>query len=66
MPTRTHSRIDQEEEDVVVSEERSDLSTGERREVFAGLPGDPGLDETLEISDDVLDALLAGAGRRGR
>ena len=61
MPTRTHSRIDQEEEDVVVSEERSDLSTGERREVFAGLPGDPGLDETLEISDDVLDALLAGA-----
>jgi putative transposase len=61
MPTRTHSRIDQEE-DVVVSEERSDPGgIGERREVFAGLPGGPGLDETLEISDEVLDALLAGA-----
>jgi putative transposase len=61
MPTRTHSRINQEEEDVVVSEERSDPRTAERREVFPGLPGGPGLDETLEISDDVLDALLAGA-----
>src|SRR5256885_6238912 len=60
MPTRTHSRIDQEE-DVGVREERSDPSTGERREVFAGLPGGPGLDETLAISDEVLDALLAGA-----
>jgi putative transposase len=29
--------------------------------VFVGLPGGPGLDETLEIGDDVLDALLAGA-----
>jgi putative transposase len=60
MPTRTHSRISQEE-DVVVSEERSDPSTVERREVFPGLPGGPGLDESLEISDEVLDALLAGA-----
>jgi hypothetical protein len=58
MPTRTHSRIDQED---VLSEERSDLSTVERREVFPGLPGGSGLDEPLEISDEVLDALLAGA-----
>ena len=42
MPTRTHSRIDQED---VVSEERSDPGSAERREVFAGLPGGPGLDE---------------------
>ena len=42
MPTRTHSRIDQED---VVSEERSDPSTVERREVFPGLPGGPGFDE---------------------
>ena len=58
MPTRTHSRIDQED---VVSEERSDLRTEERREVFPGLAGGPELDEPLEISDEVLDALLAGA-----
>jgi transposase-like protein len=38
MPTRTHSRPDQGE-DVVVSQERSDPGTGERREVFPGLPG---------------------------
>jgi putative transposase len=62
MPMRTHSGISQEEEDVVVSEERSDLSTGQRREVLAGLPGGPGFDaESLEIGDEVLDALLAGA-----
>ena len=59
MPTRTHSRIDQEG---VVSEERSDPGTVERREVFPGLPGGPGLDqESLEVSDEVLDALLSGA-----
>src|SRR5450755_1787845 len=60
MPTRTHSRI--QEDDVVVSEERSDPSTVERREVFPGLPGGPGLDqEPLEVSDELLDALLSGA-----
>ena len=59
MPTRTHSRIDQED---VVSEERSDPGTTERREVFPGLPGGPGLDEgPLEVSDELLDALLSGA-----
>ena len=59
MPTRTHSRIDQED---VVSEERSDPGSAERREVFAGLPGGPGLDEEpLEVSDELLDALLSGA-----
>src|SRR4249919_264194 len=59
MPTRTHSRIDQKDS---VSEERSDLQPVERREVFPGLPGGPGLDEgRLELSDEVLDALLCGA-----
>lgn len=59
MPTRTHSRIDQNES---VSEERSDSRTVERREVFPGLPGGPELDgERLELSDEVLDALLSGA-----
>src|SRR5437868_9915585 len=59
MPTRTHSRIDQED---VVSEERSDPGSVERREVFPGLPGGPGLDEEpLEVSDELLDALLSGA-----
>ena len=59
MPTRTHSRIDQED---VVSEERGDPGSAERREVFAGLPGGPGLDEEpLEVSDELLDALLSGA-----
>src|ERR1039458_4930964 len=60
MPTRTQSRIDQE--DVVVSEERSDPRTVERREVFPGLPGGPDLDaEPLELSDELFDALLGGA-----
>jgi hypothetical protein len=46
----------------VISEERSDPSTVERREVFPGLPGGPGLDqEPLEISDELLDVLLSGA-----
>ena len=59
MPTRTHSRIDQED---VVSEERSDPRTAERREVFPGLPDGPGLDqEPFEVSDELLDALLSGA-----
>src|SRR5256886_4451662 len=59
MPTRTHSRIDQED---VVSEERSDPRTVERREVFPGLPGGPELgEERLELSDELLDALLSGA-----
>src|SRR5881227_4252083 len=59
MPTRTHSRIDQED---VVSEERSDPGSAERREVVPGLPGGPGLDEEpLELSDELLDALLSGA-----
>ena len=62
MPTKPHSRTIDQEDDVVVSEERSDPRTVERREVFPGLPGGPGLDqEPLEIGDDVLDALLAGA-----
>jgi putative transposase len=51
------------------SEERSEPSgraqrseTIERREVLPGLPGGPGLGELApEISDEVLDALLAGA-----
>jgi len=44
------------------SEERSDLETAERREVLPGLPGGRGLGEPeSEISDEVLDALLAGA-----
>jgi hypothetical protein len=62
MPTRTQSRTDPEEDVVVVSVERSDPSSAGRRGVFAGLPGGPGLDqESLEVSDEVLDALLAGA-----
>ncbi len=62
MPTTTQRRIDQEEDVLSVSEERSDLGTVERREVFPGLPGGPGIDEEpLEISDELLDALLAGA-----
>src|SRR5205823_7456763 len=62
MPTRTHSRIDQSGDVQSVSEERSDPRTAERREVFAGLPGGPGLgEEPLELSDEVLDVLLAGA-----
>jgi hypothetical protein len=60
MPTRTHSRINQEDV-VVVSEERSDPETVGRREVLPGLPSGPDLDETLQISDEVLDALLGGA-----
>src|SRR5450631_1531572 len=60
MPTRTHSRI--QEDDVVVSEERSDPRTVERREVFPGLPDGPELEqEPLELSDELLDALLSGA-----
>jgi putative transposase len=60
MPTRTHSRINQEED--VVSEERSDPGTVERREVLPGLPGGVGIGESeIEIGDEVLDALLAGA-----
>ena len=62
MPTRTHSRTNQEEDVVVVSEERSDPRTVERRGVFPGLPGGPGIDEEpLELSDELLDALLSGA-----
>src|SRR5947209_15906547 len=62
MPTRTHSRIDQSGDVQSVSEERSDPRSAERREVFAGLPGGPELgEERLELSDEVLDALLAGA-----
>jgi putative transposase len=48
--------------DCCVSEERSDPETGERRGVLPGLPGGRGLGEPdVEISDEVLDALLAGA-----
>ena len=62
MPTTPQRRIDQEEDVLSVSEERSDLQPVERREVFPGLPGGPGLDqEPLEISDELLDALLSGA-----
>ncbi len=62
MPTRTHSRTNQEEADVVVSEERSDPRTVERREVFPGLPGGLELEqERSEVSDEILDALLSGA-----
>ena len=62
MPTTTQRRIDQEEDVLSVSEERSDLGTVERREVFPGLPGGAGLDqEPLEVSDELLDALLSGA-----
>src|SRR5438874_205204 len=62
MPTRTHSRSDQEVDVVSVSQERSDPETVERRGVFAGLPGGPGLnEESFELSDELLDALLAGA-----
>ena len=63
MPTTTtQRRIDQEEDVLSVSEERSDLRTVERREVFPGLPGGPGVDqEPLEVSDELLDALLSGA-----
>jgi putative transposase len=62
MPMRTQSRSTQGDDDVVVSEERSDPRTVERREVFPGLPGGPELgQEPLELSDELLDALLAGA-----
>jgi hypothetical protein len=62
MPTTTRRRIDQEEDVLSVSEERSDLRTAERREVLPGLPGGPGLDrEPLEVRDELLDALLSGA-----
>ena len=61
MPTRTQSRTNREE-DLVVGEERSDPGTVERREVLAGLPGGPGMEEEpLELSDELVDALLAGA-----
>jgi putative transposase len=44
------------------SEERSDPATVERRESLPGLPGGPALGEpAVEISDEVLDALLGGA-----
>lgn len=59
MPTRIHSRIDQED---VVCEERSDPRPVQRREVLPGLPGGRGVDEPeVEIGDEVLDALLGGA-----
>ena len=62
MPTRTQSRTTGQEEDVVVREERSDPRTGERRGVFPGLPGGPDFEaEPLEVSDELLDALLSGA-----
>lgn len=66
MPARTHSGIDREE-DVVVCQERSDPGPVERRDpVLGGLPGarDSGaleVGEGLQISDEVLDALLDGA-----
>ena len=67
MPTTTtQRRIDQEEDVLSVSEERSDLRTVERREVLPGLPGGPGVDqEPLEVSDELLDALLSGARTAG-
>jgi putative transposase len=44
------------------SEERSDPSTVERRESLPGLPAGPELGEpAVEVSDEVLDALLDGA-----
>jgi len=59
MPTRTQSRI---EEDDVVSEERSDPGSAQRREMLPGLPDGPGLgEEPLEVSDEILDALLSDA-----
>ena len=56
------------------SEERSEppgraqrSETAERREVLLGLPGGPGVDEQpLEISDEVLDALLRARAWRRR
>ena len=60
MPTATRSRIDQEEDVQSVSQERSDPKTVERRGVLPGLPGAVESDG-LQISDDILDALLAGA-----
>src|SRR5450631_1743287 len=60
MPTTTRSRIDHEEDVQSVSQERSDPKTVERRGVLPGLPGAVESNE-LEVSDDVLDALLAGA-----
>src|ERR1035438_10382221 len=43
-------------------EERSDPETVERRGVLPGLPGGPELgQEPLELSDELLDALLSGA-----
>jgi putative transposase len=61
MPTRTHSRPDREEDVVVVSEERSDpRPVGRRDPVLPGLPGGSELGG-VEIPDELLDALLAGA-----
>jgi len=60
MPTSTRSRIDQSEDVQSVCQERSDLGTVERREVLPGLPGGSSL-QRPEISDEALDALLAGA-----
>jgi len=62
MPTNTHTELDREVDVLSVSQERSDPRTVERREVFPGLPG--GLElgqEPLELSDELLDALLSGA-----
>jgi len=59
MPASTSIHQDQNR---CVSEERSDPRTVERREVLSGLPGGVGIGESeIEISDEVLDALLAGA-----
>ena len=62
MSTRIPSRLDESTDPSAAGEERSDPGSAERREVFAGLPGGPGLDEEpLEVSDELLDALLSGA-----
>src|SRR5450755_3646088 len=59
MPSTTQCGIDQEEDVEFVSQERSDLQPGERRGVLPGLPGAVD-EEELVVSDEVLDALLAG------
>jgi putative transposase len=61
MPTRTHSGTNPEEDVVAVCQERSDPESVGRRVLLSGPRDGLGDREPLELSDDVLDALLAGA-----
>ena len=60
--TSDADELEQDIKKMLSARSEADLDLAERREVFAGLPGGPGLDEEpLEVSDELLDALLSGA-----